>query len=130
MPFFIVTVVKTSNLTEVIMLPKPGKNHTDVESYRPVALLPIMSKLFEKLILKRLKLIIKKYQLMSSHQFGFCSKHSAIDQVLRITDVIEKSFEQKQVCSAIFLDIGQSFDRVWHDGLLHKLKSILPKQYY
>jgi hypothetical protein len=112
------------------MIPKPGKNHTSVESYWPIALLPIMSKLFKKLILKHLKLIIQKYQLMPSHQFGFRSKHSAIDQVHRITDIIEKSFEQKQVCSAIFLDVAQAFDRVWHDGLLHKLKSILPKQCY
>jgi hypothetical protein len=96
-------------VSEVIMLTKPGKNHTDVESYWPISLLPIMSKLFEKLILKRLKLIIEK-QLVPSHQFWFRSKHSTIDQVHRITNVIEKSFEQKQVCSAIFLDIAQAFD--------------------
>jgi hypothetical protein len=78
------------------MLPKPGINHTDVESYRPIALLPIKSKLFEKLILKRLKLIIEKHQLVPSHQFGFRSKHSAINQVHRVTDDTEKSFEQKQ----------------------------------
>jgi hypothetical protein len=94
-------------VSEVIMLPKPEKkNHTDIESYWPIALLLIMLKLFEKLILKRLKLIIQKYQLMPSHQFGFHIKHCAIDQVHRITDVIEKSFEQKQVCSVIILDIA------------------------
>lgn len=117
-------------VSDVIMLPKPGKNHNEVESYRPIALLPIMSKLFEKLLLKRLKLIIEKYQLIPTHQFGFRSKHSTIDQVHRITDVIEKSLEDKKVCSAIFLDIAQAFDRVWHTGLLHKLKSTLPCAYY
>jgi hypothetical protein len=86
-------VPASGKVSEVIMLPKPGKNHTDVESYRPLAPLPIMWKLFEKPILKRLKLIIEKYQLMPSHQFGVCSKHSAFNQVHRITDVIEKSFE-------------------------------------
>jgi hypothetical protein len=45
---------------------------------------------------------------MPSHQLGFRSKHSAIHQVHRITNVIEKSLEQKQVCSAIFLDIAQA----------------------
>jgi hypothetical protein len=64
------------------------------------------------------------------HQFGIPSKHSAIDQVHRITDVIDKSFEQKQVLSASFWDIAQAFDRVLHDGLLYKLKTILLKQYY
>jgi hypothetical protein len=57
------------------MLSKPGKNHTDVESYRPLALLRITSKLFEKLILKRLQLIIEKYQLVPSYQFGFRIKY-------------------------------------------------------
>jgi hypothetical protein len=55
-----------------------------------------------KLIPKRLKLIIEKYQPMPSNQFGFRSKDSAIDQVHTITGVREESFEQKQVCSAIF----------------------------
>lgn len=112
------------------MIPKPGKNHSEVESYRPIALLPIMSKLFKKLFLKRLKPIIEKYQLVPSHQFGFRNKHSTIDQVHRITHIIEKSLEHKKVCSAIFLDIAQAFDRVWHNGLLHKLKSILLDLYY
>jgi hypothetical protein len=50
-----------------------------------------MSKLFEKLILKRLKPIINAKQLVPTHQFGFRNNHSTIDQVRRITDVIEKN---------------------------------------
>jgi hypothetical protein len=122
-------VPASRKLLDVIMLPKPGKNHTDVETYRPIALLPIKSKLFEKLILKRHKLIVEKYQLVPSHQFGFHSKHSAFNQVHRITDVIEH-YLSKKVCSAIFLAIAQAFGRVWHDGLLHKFSSIISKQYY
>jgi hypothetical protein len=51
--------------------------------------------------------------------------HSTIQQVHPITDIIEKTFESKGVCSAVVLDIVQAFDRVWHRGLLHKLRSIL-----
>jgi hypothetical protein len=58
-------------VSEVIMLPKPAEIHTDVETFRPIALLPIMSELFEKIILKRLKLIIEKYQLLPSISLGF-----------------------------------------------------------
>ena len=53
-------------ISEIIMIPKPGKNHREVESCRSIPLLPIMSKLLEKLILKRLKKIIEKY-LVSTH---------------------------------------------------------------
>lgn len=116
-------------VSEIIMLPKPGKDHRSMESYRPIALLPIMSKLFEKLILKRLNAVIEKYQLVPTHQFGFRSSHSTMDQVHRITDIIETALERKKICSAMFLDISQAFDRVWHKGLLHKLESILPNEY-
>jgi hypothetical protein len=43
---------------EVIMIPKPGKSVAEVTSYRPIPLLPVVSKLFEKLLLKRLKPIL------------------------------------------------------------------------
>jgi hypothetical protein len=112
------------------MIPKPGKNLSEVESYRPISLLPIMPKLFEKFILKRLKPIINEKYMVPTHQFGFRNNHSTIDQVHRITDVIEKTLESKRVCSAVFLDVAQAFDRVWHNGLLHKLRSNLPDHYY
>ena len=62
-------------ISEIIMLPKPGKDLREAESYRPIALLPIMSKLIEKLILRRLKAVIEKYQLIPTYQFGFRNKH-------------------------------------------------------
>lgn len=114
--------------SEVIMIPKPGKPPHDTTSYRPISLLPVISKLFEKLILKRLKPIIERKSLIPNHQFGFRNKHSTIDQVHRITSVIEKTLEEKKVCSTVFLDVAQAFDKVWHDGLIYKLKTVLPKQ--
>ena len=47
----------------------------------------------------------------------------------RITNIIENAPEKKKVCSTIFLDVAQAFDKVWHEGLNHKLRTILPKQY-
>lgn len=60
------------------------------------------------------------------HQFGFRSKHSTIDQVHRITTVIERALEEKKYCCAVFLDVAQAFDRVWHDGLVVKMSQQLP----
>lgn len=116
-------------VSEVIMLPKPGKPPNDVKSYRPISLLPVISKLFEKLFLKRLKPIIERKGLIPNHQFGFRQNHSTIDQIHRITDIIEKALENKEICSTIFLDVAQAFDRVWHEGLIYKLNKLLPKQY-
>ena len=61
--------------------------------------------------------------MIPSHQFGFRNKHSTINQVHRITNIIE-------VCSTIFLDVAQAFDKVWRKGLIYKLKQYLPKQYF
>jgi hypothetical protein len=55
--------------------------------------------------------------------------HSTIEQTHRIVQRINEALERKQYCSAAFLDITQAFDRVWHTGLLYKLKLSLPLNY-
>lgn len=116
-------------VAEVIMIPKPGKPLTAITSYRPISLLPILSKLYEKLLLDRLKPIIESRNIVPKHQFGFRNGHSTIDQVHRICNIIEKALEEKKVCSAVFLDVSQAFDKVCHFGLLTKLATQLPKAY-
>jgi hypothetical protein len=56
---------------QIIMIAKPGKNPDDVTSYRPISLLPILSKFIEKMLLKRLTLITGESELIHSHQVGF-----------------------------------------------------------
>ncbi|KAL1129690.1 hypothetical protein AAG570_012634 [Ranatra chinensis] len=63
-------------------------------------------------------------------KFGFREYHSTIQQCHRVIYVIASAFEKKQYCTAAFLDETQAFDRVWHEGLLWKLKRILPFTYY
>lgn len=117
-------------VAEVIMVLKPGKPSHEKKSYRPISLLPVISKVFERILLLRLQPIIEEKRLIPEHQFGFRSKHSTIDQVHRITDVIEKALEDKKICSTVFLDVSQAFDRVWHEGLNFKLRQVLPKELY
>ncbi|KAL4107965.1 hypothetical protein QTP88_018234 [Uroleucon formosanum] len=56
----------------------------------------------------------------------FRNKHSTIDQVHRVTNVISKALEEKKYCCGVFLDVAQAFDKVWHKGLLIKLREQLP----
>jgi len=121
-------VPDTWKIAEMIMIAKPGKEPTKLKSYRPISLLPIMSKLFEKLILKRIIPIIDEKNLLPNHQFGFRKHHSTIEQVHRLINIIEKALEDDQICSAIFLDVAQAFDKVWHKGLLYKLNKVMPIQ--
>lgn len=117
-------------VAQIVVVPKPGKPLHDVSSYRPISLLPILSKLFEKLFLKRMAPIIQNQNLIPDHQFGFRKQHSTIEQVHRITNVIKDTLEEKKFCSAVFLDVKQAFDKVWHSGLLFKLKKSLPHPYF
>jgi hypothetical protein len=112
------------------MVPKPGKPVAEVASYRPISLLPIPSKVFEKLLLKRLRSDIDFSTLLPDHQFGFRTGHSTIHQTHRVAHEIAKGLEGRELCTAAFLDVAQAFDKVWHTGLLYKLKTTLPSQYY
>lgn len=114
----------------ITMIPKPGKVDTQVASYRPISLLPIMSKLFEKLILRKLQPIIEQKSLIPEHQFGCRKQHATVEQVHRVADEAKRALEEKKYCSAVFLDVAQAFDKVWHEGLLHKIEKYLPTPYF
>lgn len=103
------------------MLQNPEKPPNKIKSYSPISLLPIVSKLFAKLLLKSPKPIIK--------QFGLRNRHSTIDQVHQMMDIIEKALEEKNICSMVFLDVAHAFDKVWHKRLMSKLNKMLPREY-
>ena len=112
------------------MILKPGKTPTDVMSYRPNSLLPIISKILEKLLLSRLSNDMPPQIWIPSHQFGFRKEHSKIHQCHRLAVTILKAFEDRKYCSAVFLDISQAFDKVWHPGLIQKIQKTLPLRYF
>jgi len=106
------------------MILKPGKLPDCPKSYRPISLLPLFSKIFEKIILKRILPVIESN--LPNNQFGFCHNRSTIHQIHRLVDNISYALEKKLICTGVFLDVAQAFDTVWHEGLLLKLKTISP----
>lgn len=113
-------------VSQIIMIHKVGKPAHETGSYRPISLTPVLSKLWERIFLVRLKSHIDDCGVIPSHQFGFRKSHSTTEQVHRVHDTIRQCFEHKLYCSAAFLDVQQAFDRVWHKGLLCKIKEKLP----
>jgi len=65
-------------------------------------------------------------QFSPNYQFGFRPRYSTIQLCHRVTDIIASSLELGEYCTGAFLDVSQAFDRVWHLGLLSKLKKVLP----
>jgi hypothetical protein len=74
--------------------------------------------------------LITRKILRQLPKFVFREHHSTIQQTHRIVNKIAASLEEKQYCTAAFLDIAQAFDKVWHTELLYKLKNKLPSPYY
>ena len=121
---------KSLKIAQIIMIPKPGKKPMDVSSYRPISLLPTISKVLEKLILRKISKDLNPQDWIPNHQFGSRQAHSTAQQCHRITDVIKKAMDKRQYCTAAFLDVSQAFDKVWHPGLLFKIKRILLSNYF
>lgn len=117
-------------ISEIIMVHKPGKPLHEPSSYRPISLTPTLSKLWEKIFLVRLNFHMDNCDLVPAHQFGFRKSHSTIEQMHRVYHTIRHCYERKQYCSASFLDVQQAFDKVWHKGLLYKVKQKLPHSLY
>jgi hypothetical protein len=93
-------IPNTSKTAKVIMIPKPGNNLSEVESYRSISLLPIMLKLFEKFALNLLNPITEEKHLVPTLQFGFRKYHS-IDRVYCITDITEKKHLKTKACALL-----------------------------
>jgi hypothetical protein len=67
--------------------------------------------------MRRLKLV-ENNGFIPNHQFGFKERHSTTEQTHRNVQRINEALENKQYCSAAFLDIYQAFNKIWHTGLL------------
>ena len=92
------------------------------KQYRPVSLLSVVSKIFEKLVNNRLADRPEKCGLFSYIQYCFRSSRSTGDLLTVVSDRIARDVNRSRDTRAAALDIFQAFDRIWHAGLLHKLK--------
>ena len=93
------------------------------KNHRPVSLLSVVSKVFEKLVNNRIVDHLGKCGLFSDFQYGFRSSRSPADLLTVVSDRIGRAFNRSGATRAVALDMSKAFNRVWHAGLLHKLKS-------
>ena len=93
-------------------------------NYRPISLLPICGKIFEKTIFNSLYKYFNTNNLITKNQSGFRPGDSTTNQLLYLVNEIHEAFEDPKSLEvrAVFLDISKAFDKVWHDGLIFKLR--------
>jgi exonuclease III len=95
----------------------------DFHNYRPISLLSIYSKIFEKLIYFRVYAYLVKYNLISSKQFGFRSNHSCNHAIISLTEHVKKLLDDGHVVCGVFVDLEKAFDTVHHEILCDKLNA-------
>ena len=97
-----------------------------VNNYRPIPLFLIFGKIFEKLIFNKIYNLFLEEKLLNQNQSRFRWSDSCINQLLATTHEIFEGFDCNLSLDvwSVFLDISKAFDKVWHEGLLYKLKSM------
>ena len=103
------------------MIPKKGDN-SDPSNFRPVSLLSNVGKLQERIVFKHIYNFLHENDLLYKYQSGFLPNHSTTFQLIDIYHHICQTFDSNQFSSMVFLDVSKAFDRVWHKGLIFKLK--------
>ena len=93
------------------------------KNYHPVILLSVVSKLFKKLLNSRIVDHLEICGDFSDFQYGFRSSRSTADLLTVVSDRIARAFNRSRATRAVAVGIFKAFDRVWHAGVLHKLKS-------
>ena len=94
----------------------------NLKNYCPVSLLPICGKIFERLIFNEMFIFFLANNLLTPNQSGFKPGESCVNQLLSITHEISSSFDDGFEVRSVFLDASKAFDKVWHEGIIIKLK--------
>lgn len=95
----------------VIPVYKSG-DRSCVNIYKPISILPAMSKILEKVLNNRLINYLENKILLASNQYGFRKGKSTEDAVLDLTEFITKSVDNNLKCTGLFLDLSKAFDTV------------------
>ena len=92
-----------------------------LDNYRPISILPVLSKVFERVVHQQLYTYLEENNLLSKNQFGFRTNSSTQHAVTKFSDSIRQNMDKGLMTGTIFIDLRKAFDTVDHARLLSKL---------
>lgn len=110
-------------IAEIFPIPKKSGANS-ISNYRPISLLPNLSKLLEMLILNQIRSLCTTLDIVQHNQFGFKAAHSTFHPLLMLHADVTLGLNKKEATAVCLLDIEKAFDSVWIEGLVFKLKSL------
>lgn len=120
---FATGVFPSSFKTAVVCPIHKAGDRNNPSNYRPISLLPTLSKIIEKLVNRRLVSYMNKTNMLSENQYGFRAGRSTEDAVLRLTSLVTEYLDKGDCCVGVFLDLQKAFDTVSIPILLARLES-------
>lgn len=97
---------------------------TDPNNYRPVSVLPVLSKIFERVLYTRLFDFLRETKFLYEHQYGFRPKSNTLNATIDLVTKITENIDKKHIALGVFIDLKKAFDTISHSMLLNKLKGI------
>ncbi|KAG7295249.1 hypothetical protein JYU34_022246 [Plutella xylostella] len=113
-----------STWKEAQIIPLPKKPNPTMSDYRPISILPFLSKVLERLVHRQLSDFLVKNYLMNQYQSGFRPGHSTVTALVKITDDVRLGMENGQLTILSLLDFSNAFNAVDFDILLGVLRSL------
>ena len=101
-----------------------GANSLLCNNYRPISLLPVFSKLPEKLVYKRLTSHMEINDQLFAKQYGFRRNHGCVDAIKTFIGNVLEGFDNAMMCLSIFIDLRKAFDTVNHNVIFDKLSAM------
>lgn len=108
-------------IAKVVPIHKSGSKH-DPCNYRPISVLPVISKIFEKILYNRLQTFLNSKCFFYAKQYGFRAQSNTLAATIDLITKIKNQIDQKQIVLGIFIDLKKAFDTISHDILIKKLE--------